>query len=186
MAMIFNQLLLGFGEIGHALVRDLSVWWVLTPIFLLWISMELYFGEYKQEQLGFSSALANGVSLAWVSVTSLRLFTFEEGLQLTLQFLILLFFLLYSVIIIWASFMHTFSPQGVSILASTSLIYFFSTLSVLWGQRLLTINIGIVSAFIILFLLIYLLLFVIKRQLGVLGEIETVKYAGNQNKQQNQ
>lgn len=51
---ILNGILIGFIEVKTALTADLGVWWVLAPLVALWILMEIYFGEYKQERLGFS------------------------------------------------------------------------------------------------------------------------------------
>ena len=43
-----NEVLEGFKLIGLAFVKEPSVWWFLAPVFLLWIGMEIYFGQYKK------------------------------------------------------------------------------------------------------------------------------------------
>lgn len=179
--MTFQDLLFAFQEILDAFAKDFSIWWVLTPIFLLWIFMELYFGEYKHEEFGFSSSLANGVSLLWISVTSLHIFFLDGPLVISLRFFLLFFFLCYGLFIIWAAFWHRFSEHVTGVIASPSIVYFFSTLSVLWSQRLLDITLSIGVALLFLFVLIFLTFFLIKRQMGFLGELETVKNIGKNN-----
>jgi hypothetical protein len=82
---LINDIGAGFYDIGLALTSDLGVWWLLIPIFLLWIAMEVYFGEYKQERMGFSSTLANGVTLFWISLTSFRIFLFTQHQYLDIE-----------------------------------------------------------------------------------------------------
>lgn len=178
--MTIADVSVGFSKIFDALFSNPSVWWVLTPIVVLWVAMEVYFGEYKREQLGFSSALANGISLSWIALSSLRLF-FAEGFSTNaLEFYALLFFLFYGLLVVFISFRHLFSARLVNIIAAPSVIYFFSTLSVLWGGELLTISIPVITALGILFVIILFFFFLLKRQLGILGEIEAVKHAGKQ------
>lgn len=176
--MEFGELMSGMQEIWDAFTTDSSVWWVLTPVFILWVLMELYFGEYKQERLGFSSALANGVSLAWVSVTSLRLYTLSLGVDWSSQFVFLILFLLYGVLIMWASFRHQFSERHTALLASPTIIYFFSTLSVLWGQQLLSTERNVMVALVVVFAIIYAFFWLLKKQLGFTGELEVIRQAG--------
>ena len=79
---------------------------------------------------------------------------------------------------VWAAFWHRLSEHTTSIVASPSIVYFFSTLSVLWGQRLLEVTLPIGIALFLLFVVIFFIFFLIKRKLGFLGELETVKHVG--------
>jgi hypothetical protein len=183
--MILQDITKGFTELIEALTYDLGVWWLLTPIILLWIAMEVYFGEYKQEQLGFSSTLANGFTLFWISLTSFRVFLFIENTRLIpevyqdLRFYILGFFVLYSLFVIYISFTHRLSIIA-PIVAGPSLMYFFSILSVLWGQRLLDVSLPSIYALAISYLVIIFLFFLIRRNLGLRGEIERIQNLSNE------
>jgi len=181
--MNIAELFSGFGAIREALFTDLSLWWVLAPIVVLWVSMEVYFGEYKREQLGFSSALANGISLSWIAFSALRLF-FSEGFSIGApEFYALAFFAIYGVFVVVIAFRHAFSPRVVNYLAAPSLIYLFSTLAVLWGQNLLEISIPVLAALLIILAIIWGFFALLKRQLGILGEIEAVRRAGDNDKE---
>ena len=47
MAEIWTNILGGFKEIFSSPFRDLSILWLLIPIILFWLVMEVYFGRYK-------------------------------------------------------------------------------------------------------------------------------------------
>lgn len=174
----------GFAAIREALFTDLSIWWVLAPIVVLWVSMEVYFGEYKREKLGFSSALANGISLSWIAFSALRLF-FSSGLDTnSAEFYALGFFALYGVLVVILSFRHAISARVVNWIAAPSIIYFFSTLAVLWGENLLQISTSVLLALAILFIIIWSFFAIVKRQLGILGEIEAVRHAEDANEKE--
>lgn len=182
--MNIADLLFGFLEIRTALFSDPSIWWVLAPIVVLWVSMEVYFGEYKREQLGFSSALANGISLSWIAFSALRLF-FSSGLTINSpEFYALGFFALYGVSVVLISFRHAISARVINFIAAPSIIYFFSTLAVLWGENLLQISTPVIAALIIVFIIIWIFFAALKRQLGILGEIEAVRHADDNNEEE--
>ena len=175
----------GFSQLGRAFTADVGVWWLLAPLFLLWIVMEIYAGEYKQERFGFSSALANGFSLFWISLTSFRVFLFIDNTYMKKEaysdprLYLLIFFVLYSFLIMYFSFTHKIRSALTRVIAGPAIIYFFSVLSVLWGQRLLSVNISVFTALGIGFLVTVLVFFVIRRQLGVRGDVEHILELGN-------
>ncbi len=171
-----NQIFLGFQLIGQALTGELSIWWFLAPIFILWIGMEIYLGQYKKEKIGWNSILANGISFSWVNIASFRVLFLEnlgpEGISLRVIILALLF--AYGMFIIYTSFTHKLPQTLGSWLGGPTTIYFLSTVSVLWGQGLLEINIWVLLDFIILYLIISLIFWLIRKNLGILGDVEAV------------
>jgi len=184
--VFIQTILIGFKEISSALTSDFGVWWLLTPIILLWVAMEVYFGEYKQEELGFSSTMANGFSLFWISLTSFRVFlifeqAYANGVHRDMRVYILGFFVLYALAIIYFSFSHRLSATVVQVLAGPSLVYFFSILSVLWGQRLLGVSLPVIYALGILFVVVSISFIVLRRKLGLLGEVERIQQMDGNN-----
>jgi hypothetical protein len=183
--MALYDITIGFSALLYAVTSDLGVWWILAPIILLWIIMEFYFGEYKQEQLGFSSTLANGVSLFWISLTSFRVFLFIESEYLNVEaykdprVFLLGFFVLYALLIMYVSFTHRMGPHALQLLAGPSVTYFFSMLSVLWGQRLLEVSVPVVSALVVSFVVINIVFFLIRHMLGFRGEVEHIRNLPN-------
>lgn len=173
---MFSQIVYGFQLIGQSLVKEPSIWWFLTPIFILWIVMEIYFGQYKKERIGWNSILANGISFSWINIASFRVLFLENSLAIDfgLRAVILGLFFLYGMFIIYIAFTHKL-PQRIGYwLAGPTTIYFLSTVSILWGQGILEINNWVLIDFIILYFAISLIFWLIKKRLGILGEVEAI------------
>src|SRR3989344_9539006 len=101
MASVWDNLLLGFSEIFSSPLKDLSVWWLLSPVILFWFVIEIYFGRYKKEKLGWNTALGNGLSMFWIVVISLKvLFEGQFGLHNLGKLVFVIFIALYSIFII--------------------------------------------------------------------------------------
>lgn len=173
---MFDQIFQGLKLIGNSLVKDPSIWWFLAPVFILWIVMEIYFGQYKQEKLGWNSVLANSISFLWINIASFRVLFLEnaEAINFTLRAVILSAFFLYGMFVIYIAFTHKFQQKIGAWLAGPTTIYFLSTVSVLWGQGILDINKWILINFIILYFVIYFIFWLIKKKLGILGEVEAI------------
>ena len=107
MADIWVNILDGFNEIFSAPFKDVSIWWLLTPIILFWLVLEVYFGMYKGENLGWNTALGNGLNLFWIVVISLKaLFTEGMGLFSMDKLVVVILIAIYSAFIIFISFTH--------------------------------------------------------------------------------
>lgn len=172
-----NEILQGFKLIGLAFVKDVSVWWFLTPVFLLWIGMEIYFGQYKKERLGWNSILANGITFSWINIAAFRVLFMEDlgTSDFWPRFIILLLFFLYGIFIIYLGFFHKLSHRIAATLAGPTPIYFLSVVSIFWGQGVLIINKWVFLDLIIAYIVISLLFWIIRRNLGVLGEVEAIE-----------
>jgi len=174
---ILDQILEGFNLIGKSFIKEPSLWWFLAPVFILWIGMEIYFGQYKRERLGWNSALANGISFTWINIASFRVLFMED---MTIdsfwpRLTILAIFFLYGMVVMYIAFFHKTSPKFAAFLAGPTRIYFLSLVSILWGQGVLVINKWIFLDLLIVFTILSFIFWVIRRNLGILGEVETVK-----------
>ena len=167
----------GFNLIGKAFVEEPSIWWFLAPVFILWIGMEIYFGQYKRERLGWNSILTNGISFSWINIAAFRVLFMEDMManDFWLRFGILSVFFIYGMFVIYIAFFHKFSQKTGAALAGPTRIYFLSIVSVFWGQGILIINKWIFLDFLVLYIVLSLLFWLIRRNLGVLGDVEAVK-----------
>ncbi len=52
--------------------------WIITPLLITLVLIQLYFGRYKNEELGWNTAFGNSVSLLWVTSTLFR-FIYEKS-----------------------------------------------------------------------------------------------------------
>lgn len=168
-------LITGFQQIGQAFIADLGVWWFLAPIFVLWIVMEIYLGEYKKEKWSFSSSFASSISFTWINIVSLRFIFLENGIVQDARMWVAILFLMYGFVLIFMTFRHVFSERVTSAIAGPTPVYFLSVVSVLWGQGLLEISPEVIINLVAIYAVIWLVWKLIKSKLGILGEVEAIK-----------
>lgn len=152
---IIYDLLNGFVEIFKSPSNDWSVFWLIAPILLFWLMLEIYFDRHKKEELGWNTALGNGLSLFWVAISCVKFivgenFTFESFWRTFWIFIIFS----YSLFIIWISFTHRLKKNIVYLLASPTPIYFLSIMIVLLSYGVLEFSWIILVDLSILYLLI--------------------------------
>jgi hypothetical protein len=155
MATVWANILDGFVEIFSAPFRDSSIWWVLTPIILFWLVLEVYFGMYKGEKLGWNTALGNGLNLFWVVVISLKaLFTKNLELFSIDKLMAVIVIAVYSGFIISVSFTHKLKENIFFLFASPTTIYYLSGITILWIHGLINITLWVIIDLIIFYTVI--------------------------------
>jgi len=164
MATLLENLLFGFNEILSAPGKDPSIWWLLTPIILFWLVIEIYFGRHKNEKLGWNTALGNGLNIFWVVIISARaLFDKDLGLYSLDKLIFVLVISFYSFFIIIMSFTHTIKENIFFLMASPTAVYFLSAVAVLWIHNLITISLWVLVALFILYFAVLILETIIKK-----------------------
>ncbi len=164
MAEIWADLLAGFNEIFSAPFKDLSIFWLLAPIILFWFILEIYFGRYKKENLGWNSALGYGLSMFWIVVISLRTM-FENNFDLFSidKLLFVIFVALYSIFIIFVSFTHRMQTKIFFLFTSPTLVYFLFGIALLVVNDLLNLSFWVTIALIIFYMLILVFETILKK-----------------------
>ena len=164
MAEIWTNILTGFKEIFSAPLRDLSVLWLLAPIILFWIIMEVYFGRYKEEKLGWNSALGYGLSMFWIVVISFKTL-FENNFELFSidKLLFVIVVAAYSVFIIFISFTHRLKEKIFFLFTSPTMVYFLFGVAVLLVNDLLNVTLWVIIDLIILYILILIFETILKK-----------------------
>jgi len=164
MADIWANVLSGFKEIFSAPLRDLSILWLLVPIILFWLVLEVYFGRYKEEKLGWNSALGYGLSMFWIVIISLRtLFSNNFELFSIDKLLFVIFIALYSVFIIFVSFTHRMKSKIFFLFTSPTLVYYLFGIAVIWVNGLLNISLWVIVDFVIFYILILIFELILKK-----------------------
>lgn len=138
-------------EIVKSPFKDLSIWWFLAPLIILWIGLEVYFGRYKSETLGWNTALANGISLVWINIESMRFLFSNHPEPFLLRFIAVSVILIYGAFIIYVAFNHKLSGRFAYTLAAPTPIYFLSAISILWGHGKLILTWFVVLDLILLY-----------------------------------
>jgi len=115
---------------------DPSVLWLLLPLVMFWLVIEIYFGKHKRESMGWNTGLANGMTITWITLDVLK----NVGFTATMKSFALLGFLGYGVLIIFASFEHALSKGLENLVASPTVTYYLCAVAILWGYDVLEIN----------------------------------------------
>ncbi|NQV09431.1 hypothetical protein HQ529_06275 [Candidatus Woesearchaeota archaeon] len=131
--------------------KDWSIWWLLAPVFILWIFMELYFGKFKKEKLGWNTSLANGISLSWIGVESMRFLFSNKPDPFWLRFIVISLIILYGLVIFFLAFNHKVPGKIEYLLASPTPVYYLSAVTVLWGFGVLILTWWVLLDLILLF-----------------------------------
>jgi len=136
---IFAELIGGFGEIFSSPFRDLSALWLIIPLFLLWFVLAVYFAIYSTEPLGWNTALGNGICMFWVFV-SLLAYLFGKQTIDWIKVVSLLILFGYALFIIIVSFKHSIKERVFFVLASPTVLFFFSWIAVVWAYGSLVLT----------------------------------------------
>ncbi len=131
----------GFADIFKPIFIDPSLFWYLGPILLFWLVLEIYFSKYKKEELGWNTALGNGLSVFWVLIISMK-YLFDnhmENFEWT-KFIALIAIMLYATFIVLNAFSHKLRAKVSFLLASPTATYFLSGLAIIWTHGKLEIT----------------------------------------------
>lgn len=161
---IFLNIGNGFIEIFKPIFRDFSLIWYLGPILLFWLILEIYFSEYKKEELGWNTALGNGLSVFWVLIISMK-FLFDNKLENFewVKFFGLIAIMLYATFIIFNSFTHKLGTHVSFLLASPTATYFLSGLAIVWTHGRLVITRWVLIGLVIFYGLVILIDLTLKK-----------------------
>ncbi len=76
-----------FLELLTVHVRESDIMWIIAPLLIATVLMYIYFQKYKDEELGWNSAVANSLVSLFVSITLLRHIYFISPPGSTLNFI---------------------------------------------------------------------------------------------------
>ena len=164
MAEIWVNILGGFKEIFSAPLRDLSILWFLAPLVLFWFILEIYFGRYKSEKLGWNTALGYGMSMFWIVIISFKTM-FENNFELFSigKLLFVIFVAAYSVFIIFISFTHRLKEKIFFLFTSPTIVYYLCGIALLLVNGLLNISFWVFIDLIIFYIIILILETILKK-----------------------
>lgn len=143
--------------------------WILLPLLATLFLIELYFGRYKKESLGWNSAVGNSLVLFFVAV-NLFSYLYRNDMLLSVSFIppalfmqalsksiITFFILLESILLLVLNFFHLM-PRNLAFGVSSALIInFIGVMAVVLVYSSLVIDIITLLAIIFLFIFVALL-----------------------------
>ncbi len=164
MDLVTKNIINGFANIRKSIFSDPSIFWFLTPIFLFWLILEIYFSKYKKEKLGWNTALGNGLSIFWLLIICLR-HLFENRMENFSwgRFIALILILCYVVFIIFNSFTHKLKESISFLLAAPTLVYYLSAVTILWTFGGLEITFWVTIDLILIYIVILLIDLILRK-----------------------
>lgn len=156
-----------------------SLLWIILPLFITLILIQVYFGRYKNEELGWNTAFSNSVSLLWVTTTLFRFI--YEGSQESLLNMVLLNkekIILISILAFWAiisiflQFYHIL-PKKIDFLIYSSIpVYVTSILFVILIIGNIVLNLNTLYASLFIFFIISFLFFLLRHHIKAPKAVE--------------
>ena len=105
-----------------------SLWIILSTIFIA-VLIEMYFGRYKSEELGWNTAFSNSISLFWVGVILLRVIFAENNIVMILsdpvlikKLIIIGIFLFWIFLLLFFNFFHILPKRFAFLISSATFI----------------------------------------------------------------
>jgi hypothetical protein len=138
--------------------------WQIAPLIILWIILEVYFGRYHKEKLGWNTALGNGISMMWIVLSALQFaFSNQEKFKVSWSLFVSLFLIGgYSIFIIAISFKHSFKSKWVYLFASPTPVYYFSIISLMIAHQVIILSLISIAAIGFMFLFMMIIFYIMR------------------------
>ena len=138
--------------------NDPSMLWEIVPILTTIIIIEMYFGRYKDEELGWNSALANSLVLIYVGVNLLHYLYLKEIFFFGPHLLISISLVFIGLTLAFLDY-HHFLPKRISFgLSSVLPMNFIALLSTIFVHGQLLLDMITFYAAIILFVFLVIII----------------------------
>jgi hypothetical protein len=124
-------------DMSNQPISNPDMLWILLPLLATMFLIELYFGRYKEETLGWNSAVGNSIVLFFVAV-NLFSYLYRSGLLISVSFIppqlfatalkksiITFIILLESILLLFLNFFHLM-PKSLAFGVSSAMIVNFT------------------------------------------------------------
>ncbi len=153
-----NLILQRLWEVMSIPFTDFSMLWEVLPLVITIIIMEMYFGRYKKEQIGWNSALSNSLVLIYIGSNLLHyLFLTNEITYANGYTFIALVVILAGLLLALLDFYHILPKTLTFGISSVLPINFLAYLAIVFVHGHLILDLNTLFASLILFLILLLL-----------------------------
>ncbi|KYK25219.1 hypothetical protein AYK26_06390 [Euryarchaeota archaeon SM23-78] len=157
-----------FFQLIRGPIDNPSMIWIALPLLITLIVIELYFKKYKDEKLGWNTALTNTLVLVFVSLNLFQyIFIYHGGrfsrVVISTGFYISLFVFVLGGLLFFTDFFHKL-PQKIAFLVSAHLpvnITAYTAVVLVYNQ--IPLEITTILAWVLLIIIIGLIFFIIRR-----------------------
>jgi len=147
-----------FMELLLAPVNFPETVWIIIPLVLSVILLELYFGWYPREDLGFHGALENTVFLIFVGVDLIKYLILEHRTITNVKVFMIGFIVVYGIIVAGLDFFHKLSRNIALKISSKSVVGFTAYIGIIVIYSDVLNNLTIVSTIATVFSVIIMFL----------------------------
>ncbi|UZE93765.1 MAG: hypothetical protein IB618_03285 [Candidatus Pacearchaeota archaeon] len=148
--------------------------WILLPLLVALFLMELYFGRYKEEKLGWNSAVSNSIVLFFVGM-NLASFLYSKNMLVGLttvapevlevasqKTFIAFIILLESIFLLVLNFFHLVSKRFAFGLSSALIMNYIGVISIVLIYSNIPINLSLLPAVLFLFIVTVLFFWILQ------------------------
>jgi len=149
-------------------VNQSEMLWAIAPLLLALLFIEVYFGRWKNEKIGWNTAFANSIALLFVSINLFSILWAQYSADLSTRVVLLPRFILLLVLIIQSLLLMTLvyfhaMPKSVSFfLASPLTINLLAVISIVLIYSNLPLNIQTFTAALIVYIALYLFFIILR------------------------
>ncbi len=135
-----------------------EVIWILAPLIITLILMELYFGRYRQEELGWNTAFGNSMVLIFISANLVHYIQRNDLWTDPIRAGIVITLLLVGFVLTILDFFHILPEDFAFAVSSKFPISFLAFLSILFVYGNIPMDKFTIYGFIAIFILTYVLI----------------------------
>lgn len=161
-------------EIIEQPILNKDMLWILLPLLTALFLMELYFGRYKEEELGWNSAVSNSIVLFFVGM-NLCSFLYSKNMLIGIttvpqalvdiaakKTFIAFFILLESVFFIALNFFHLVSRRFAFGISSALIMNYLGVISIVLVYSNLSFDFVMIPAILLLFIITVLFFLILQ------------------------
>lgn len=163
----FKLLFQRFAELLGGPFVNPSMLWIALPLIVTLIVMELYFGRYREERLGWNTALTNTLVLIFVSLNLFqRVFTTYEGgffkVIISTGFFVALVVFILGILLFLTDFFHWISKKIAFVISAHLPVNITAYTAVVIVYNQLPLDLMTILAWLLLIVLLGVIFFFVK------------------------
>jgi hypothetical protein len=142
-------------------IHNENLLWILIPLFLTLILMELYFGRYEKEELGWNTAFGNSLILIFVSANLINHLVNNNLWADPIKTGVILTLILIGFILTLLDYFHALPEKLAFAVSSKFPISFIAFLAILFVYIDIPIDQITLLAFVLIFIAAYIIISII-------------------------
>jgi len=138
-----------------------EVIWILAPLIAALILMEIYFGRYKDEELGWNTAFGNSLILVFISANLIHFVIRNHLITDPVRSGVVIVLILVGIILTIIDYFHALPEDWAFALSSRFPMSFIAFLAILFVYSEIPLDQITLGAFIFIFIVAYVLVTII-------------------------